>query len=331
MIYKLGELFCGPGGLAWGALHADIGNGDRIIHAWANDCDGPTCETYRRNICPDAPDTVYQADIRSFDLAQLSPIDALAFGFPCNDYSTAGEQKGLFGAYGPLYSYGIKALRIFRPKWFLAENVSGLLSANAHTAFPLILAEMEDAGYRVAAHLYRFEEYGIPQTRHRIVIVGIRKDIPATFRVPSPAPYAGADVSCRTALEVPQIPADAPNNELPAMSSAVVRRLSYIKPGENAFNAALPPSLALHVKRAKLSHIYRRLDPDRPAYTVTASGGAGRIFITGRSCGRSRTGNGRGYRPFPTISCLSEIGARCGGRSVWPSPAARRRSSSRQF
>ena len=91
MHFRLGELFCGPGGLAWGALHADIGNPDfRIVHQWANDYDKSTCETYRRNICPDDPDSVYHADIRKFDLEQLTGIDALAFGFPCNDYSTVG-------------------------------------------------------------------------------------------------------------------------------------------------------------------------------------------------------------------------------------------------
>lgn len=275
MIYRLGELFCGPGGLAWGAMHADIGNGDRIVHAWANDYDGPTCETYRRNICPDSPDTVYHADIRSFDLSCLSPIDALAFGFPCNDYSSVGEQKGLSGTYGPLYSYGVRALKLFRPMWFLAENVSGLKSANNGQAFELILKELGEAGYRIVPNLYRFEEYGVPQARHRIIIVGIREDLPVTFRVPSPAPYADMDVSCRHAIEVPPIPKDAPNNELTKMNPTVVRRLSYIRPGENAFNADMPDELRLNVKGAKMSMIYRRLDPDRPAYTVTGSGGGG--------------------------------------------------------
>lgn len=126
MIYRLGELFCGPGGLAWGAMHADIGREDfRIVHQWANDYDASTCETYRRNICPESPDTVYCGDIRTFDMSQLAPIDALAFGFPCNDYSAVGEQKGLDGTFGPLYTYGIKALKMFRPQWFLAENVGG--------------------------------------------------------------------------------------------------------------------------------------------------------------------------------------------------------------
>ena len=77
MVFRLGELFCGPGGLAWGATHADIGDPNfKIIHAWANDYDENTCQTYRRNICPDQPGTVYHADVRKFDLTQLSPIDA---------------------------------------------------------------------------------------------------------------------------------------------------------------------------------------------------------------------------------------------------------------
>ena len=125
MIFRLGELFCGPGGLAWGAMNADIGNPDfGIVHAWANDYDENTCQTYRRNICPNAPETVYHADVRKFDLKNLAPIDAFAFGFPCNDYSVVGEQKGMEGVYGPLYSYGITVLKRYKPQWFLAENVS---------------------------------------------------------------------------------------------------------------------------------------------------------------------------------------------------------------
>ena len=55
-------------------------------------------------------------------MSKLAPIDALAFGFPCNDYSVVGEQKGMDGIYGPLYSYGVKALKRFKPQWFLAEK-----------------------------------------------------------------------------------------------------------------------------------------------------------------------------------------------------------------
>ena len=276
MIYRLGELFCGPGGLAWGAVNADIGNPDfGIVHQWANDYDENTCKTYRRNICPDAPETVYHADIRKFDLTRLAPIDALAFGFPCNDFSIVGEQKGIDGVYGPLYSYGVQVLKLYRPRWFLAENVGGLRNANEGKAFSLILNAMREAGYKLYPNLYKFETYGIPQARHRIIIVGIRDDIDLEFKIPSNAPYASVDNSCRTAIEVPPISPDAANNELTVQSPTVVERLKYIKPGQNAFSADLPEELMLNVKGAKISQIYKRLDPDKPAYTVTGSGGGG--------------------------------------------------------
>ncbi len=276
MSFRLGELFCGPGGLAWGAINADIGDPEfKIVHQWANDYDENTCQTYRRNICPDAPQTVYHADIRKFDLTQLAEIDAFAFGFPCNDYSVVGEQKGMDGVYGPLYSYGVKVLKLYRPKWFLAENVGGLRNANDGKAFSKILDEMRQAGYKLYPNLYKFETYGVPQARHRIIIVGIRDDIDVEFKVPSNVPYAHVDNSCKTAIEVPPIPADASNNEPTKQSATVVERLKYIKPGENAFTAALPDHLQLNVVGAKISQIYKRLDPQKPAYTVTGSGGGG--------------------------------------------------------
>ena len=276
MPFRLGELFCGPGGIAWGATNADIGDPEfRIIHQWANDYDSDTCETYRHNICPDAPDTVYHADIRTFDMDQLADIDALAFGFPCNDYSVVGEQRGMDGVYGPLYSYGVQALRRFQPQWFLAENVGGLKNANDGKAFTKIISELRGAGYRVVPNLYKFEEYGIPQARHRIIIVGIRNDIDVVYHVPSPNPYAGIDNSCRTAIEVPPIPQNAFNNERTNQSKQVVERLSYIKPGQNAFTADLPEHLKLNITGARISQIYKRLDPDKPSYTVTGSGGGG--------------------------------------------------------
>lgn len=179
------------------------------------------------------------------------------------------------GVYGPLYSYGVKALKKFKPMWFLAENVGGLKNANDGKAFAKILSELRGAGYEITPHLYKFEDYGIPQARHRIIIVGIRKDLQLTFKVPSPAPYRHLDNSCKTAIENPPISANTPNNELTKQSPVVVERLKYIKPGENAFTADLPKELQLNVKGAKISQIYKRLDPNKPAYTVTGSGGGG--------------------------------------------------------
>lgn len=209
------------------------------------------------------------------NIKSLASIDALAFGFPCNDFSVVGEQKGMDGIYGPLYSYGVKALKIYRPQWFLAENVGGLRNANDGRAFVTIQNELINAGYKITPHLYKFEEYGIPQARHRLIIIGIRNDLDVEYKVPSPQPYTDVDVSCCNAIENPPIPINAPNNEKTNQSPNVVRRLTYIKPGENAFTADLPEDLQLNIKGAKISQIYKRLQPERPAYTVTGSGGGG--------------------------------------------------------
>lgn len=123
--------------------------------------------------------------------------------------------------------------------------------------------------------MYKFEQYGIPQARHRVIIIGIRKDLPFEFKVPSPEPYKDMDNTCRTALRVPPIRENAPNNELTKQSAKVTERLMHIKPGENAFTANLPEHLQLNVKGAKISQIYKRLDPNKPSYTVTGSGGGG--------------------------------------------------------
>lgn len=274
--FQLGELFCGPGGLAYAATTAKIEDSNyKIVHKWANDYDLDTCRTYIRNICPDNEESVIHKDVRKLEIEKLGKIDALVFGFPCNDFSVVGEQKGFEGTFGPLYTYGVKVLKEYEPQWFLAENVGGLRSANDGKAFEKIQEDLKEAGYRIYPNLYKFEEYGVPQARHRMIIVGIKDRLPYEFRIPSTKPYRDIDTSCKTAIEQPPIPKDAPNNELTKQSATVVERLSYIKPGQNAFTADIPEHLQLHVKGAKISQIYKRLDPSKPAYTVTGSGGGG--------------------------------------------------------
>ncbi len=267
MELRLGELFCGPGGLALGAMRAGF------AHAWAVDNDPDACATYLRNIPGAHADSVICADVRQYPLESLPEIDCLAFGFPCNDFSMVGEKKGLNGSYGPLFGFGVRVLRSHQPLCFVAENVGGLRGANEGTAFDLILGEMESAGYRVTPHLYRAEEYGVPQRRRRWIIVGVRKDADFEFRIPAPT-TKGHPVTAREALESPPIAADATNHELMRSRARVVERLERIAPGENAFTANLPEHLQIKT-RTTISQIYRRLHPDRPAYTVTGSGGGG--------------------------------------------------------
>ena len=269
MQFRLGELFSGPGGLAWGALHAEPATSEQgkiytIKHAWANDMDPCTCETYARNIpLRNAPpesklhDHIisvadwrqkisYKKDPRKLPsvicgsvhdldpvLDYLPKIDALAFGFPCNDFSYVGERRGLEGVFGPLYRYGVKVLNKRKPKWFIAENVEGLLHDNKGKTFLRIFDELSSAGdgYIITPHLYRFEEYGVPQCRARLVMVGIsRKESQrgVVFRVPKPPLSDSAEyISAFQALELGlgtlppcggPIAKDAPNHSYPTLA-----------------------------------------------------------------------------------------------------------------
>jgi DNA (cytosine-5)-methyltransferase 1 len=276
----MGELFCGPGGMAWGAHEAakaiDL---VELEHAWANDYDADTCATYRANIPGATASSVIHEDVRTLDIEALSPINGFAFGFPCNDFSRVGERKGMNGQFGPLYKYGVNVLDVHSPEWFVAENVGDLRSANDGQAFRQIMSELTVAGahggYVLTPHLYRFEQYGLPQRRHRILIVGIRSDLDVTFRVPTSKPYASIDNSAGARLEVPPIGPDVTHNEHSKLKPWVVERLTHIKPGQSAFTAELPPHLRLNVSGATISQIYKRLERDKPSYTVTGSGGGG--------------------------------------------------------
>lgn len=279
MLFKLGELFCGPGGLACGAMISTSMDGEHsVVHAWANDYDKDSCETYIKNICPNAPESVSCCDVRTLDIKSLPPIDAFCYGFPCNSFSNVGKHQGFENEkFGQLYWYGIEVLKHHKPQWFVAENVSGIRSAGSGD-FKTILADMREAGYKLNVHLYKAEQYGVPQTRHRVIIVGIRNDINVEYKVPDPAMFAEWNISAGHALE--NIAVDAPNHEHRKLSGKVVRRLSLIRPGENVWQAEerlgdeFPNELKIRTK-TKISQIYRKLDPDKPAYTVTAAGGGG--------------------------------------------------------
>lgn len=278
-LFRLAELFCGPGGLAMGALLSTIKAKDveyGIIPVWANDIDPWTCKTYLRNIHSGDESAVACGPIEKINLKAIPDFDALAFGFPCNDFSIVGEQRGFDGKYGPLYSYGVKAIDLNNPKWFIAENVGGLRSANNGAAFKKILQDLENAGegYTLTPHFYKFEEYNVPQLRHRIVIVGIKKDLGLEFKVPAPV-TASKYISVKEAFENPPIPMDASNNEQTRQSESVIERLKHIPPGGNAWYEGIPVHLRLKVKSARMSQIYKRLHPNRPAYTITGSGGGG--------------------------------------------------------
>ena len=114
-IVKLGELFCGAGGMALGASQAKY-NGWQFSHAWATDRDPDSCYTIQQVV---PARQIKQADIKSLNFRSLereySRIDGLVFGFPCNDFSAVGERRGISGKYGGLYKFGVKAIEELNP------------------------------------------------------------------------------------------------------------------------------------------------------------------------------------------------------------------------
>jgi DNA (cytosine-5)-methyltransferase 1 len=143
MKFKLGEFFCGPGGVAIGAELANTAIGDAVFeHAWAVDYHQDTCATYLQNVQGASADSVFCTDVRALELNKLSQIDGFAYGFPCNDFSLVGETKGLNGTFGQLYKSGLPVLKRFSPKFFIAENVGGIKSANEGNAFSQILKDL---------------------------------------------------------------------------------------------------------------------------------------------------------------------------------------------
>lgn len=256
----VGELFCGAGGLALGLVRA----GFKVL--WGIDADPWACRTYSRNIGAHS----IEARVEDVDFGSLLRPEGLAFGFPCNDFSVVGERRGTRGYFGSLYRYAVDALEKLRPLWFLAENVPGLLSADGGSE---VVSQFAGAGpgYVVSVHLYRFEEYGVPQRRWRVVACGIRCDVGVRFY--PPAPTHARPVTCEEALRgVESVPH---NNEPTRHARHVVELLKHIPEGSNAWDPAVPEHLRLNVPRCRLSLIYRRLKRDEPAYTVVGSGGGG--------------------------------------------------------
>lgn len=232
---KLGELFSGPGGIAIAAEMAnELISGHKFVHGWAVDYHEDTIATYKRNISGATDNSVICSDVRKIsakELKKICNINGFAYGFPCNDFSLVGEHKGIDGSFGPLYTYGIPILNEFEPIFFIAENVGGIRSANDGRALKKIIDDLSSAGpgYEISTHLYKFEEYGVPQARHRVIMVGINRNLGLIFKPPAPT-HLKRFKTCKEAIEKPAIKSWAANHEFTKQHERVVARLKYIKP-----------------------------------------------------------------------------------------------------
>jgi DNA (cytosine-5)-methyltransferase 1 len=307
---KVVGLFSGAGGMDLGFEKA----GYEVI--WANDIDRWAVKTYRRNF----PKTeVVLGDIRDIEDSFIPDCDVVIGGFPCQDFSVLGgkTRKGITAKRGKLYKEFVRVVKAKKPKLFVAENVKGILSANKGLAIKIIKHDFEhifslsldmeknteefsleeisswdndsllatdihnhQKDYVVFIDLYKFVEYGVPQLRERVLIIGIRKDIYEKVNIPfrkvegflkSPGMYvtSGEILEGKIIYSVP-VSEVLYNNEKLRMKPKTIEMLKHIPEGGNYKD--LPKELAV---KGLMSNIYRRLHRNKPSPTIIANGGGG--------------------------------------------------------
>ena len=295
---KIAELFCGAGGFAEGAKNAGF------EHIWGVDNHEDSCKTFEKNQKCEAFNKNIEDFSRPSNLKKIKKdfgkIDGLLFGFPCNDFSLVGKKEKMEGKFGGLYKYACKVLNFFEPEFFVAENVTSLskklkfnsseqvlvkdifdkekLQNQNYQNFKKIMGDLANCskhGYRIYADNYKFEEYGVPQSRHRIILVGFREDFFRKNKInfEKPEKNKGPFKTCKEALE--EIPDGMEHTEKTKHDERVIRRLKKTAEGKNVWDLGDDEDGLPGVKKARMSHIYKRLDSSKPAYTITGSGGGG--------------------------------------------------------
>lgn len=177
---KLASLFTGAGGLDLGFERA----GFDIV--WANEYDPSIWETFELNFPKTKLDKRSITDVSS---SSIPDIDGIIGGPPCQSWSEAGAGRGINDNRGQLFYDYIRILKEKKPKFFLAENVSGILHPKHEKAFLNIIKEFENAGYNVSYKLLNVNDFDVPQDRFRVIIIGYNKILGKKFEFPEPQKY----------------------------------------------------------------------------------------------------------------------------------------------
>lgn len=200
--YKVVSLFSGCGGLDLG-----IEGGFKYLNnyyeknpfkiIWANDINEKATLTQRLNfqninvVCQDITkilnnDKINQLSVLDSEFKLPNSADVVIGGFPCQDFSLSGKRQGLNVQRGKLYQSMAKVIDLLKPKVFLAENVKGLISWENGLAIKTIIEDFTKLGYKVKYKLFNTADYGVPQIRERVIIVGVRNDLNTNIEWPEP-------------------------------------------------------------------------------------------------------------------------------------------------
>lgn len=238
------SLFSGAGGMDIGFQRA----GFKVI--FANDFDPKAVETYKKNIGAH----IIGGDIGAIPDGKFPSADIVVGGFPCQGFSQANTGRHVADPRNQLYRQYLRVLKLVKPKYFVAENVRGLLTLDGGSVFEKIKAGFEACGYDCTHSVLNAADFGAPQLRQRVFIVGTRRDVAETPSFP-PVPTHGGQTSL---------------NKLPWISvSRALRCLPLPHPESPIPNHQKYSSFKLKFN-GYLGN--RRIDPDKPAPTVTARG-----------------------------------------------------------
>ena len=192
--YSVVSLFAGCGGLDLGFRGDFTFLGKKYTPKkfemiWANDINEHSCISYQkyfnhRIACGDITKILESKYVSSLDKALPKETDIVLGGFPCQDFSHAGKRKGFNSKRGLLYQGMIEVIKRTNPLLFVAENVKGLLTMNNGEAIKTIVKDFEKLGYHVVYKLLMAADFGVPQTRERVIIVGTKRGKLPPFKHP---------------------------------------------------------------------------------------------------------------------------------------------------
>jgi DNA (cytosine-5)-methyltransferase 1 len=198
--YSLVSLFSGCGGLDLGFRGGFEFLGQHFRsqpfrHVLANEINPSAAKTFSLNF-PGVKVSTEDVRILAAEIQSSEQIDLVTGGFPCQDFSLAGKRQGLNVSRGQLYLSMVKVVERLRPKLFLAENVKGLLTWEKGLALEVITSDFAALGYDVDYRLLNAADFGVPQIRNRVIIVGVRNDLDGVFEWPMPT-HSGKDENGR--------------------------------------------------------------------------------------------------------------------------------------
>jgi len=183
--FKVASLFCGCGGSDLGMV-----GGFEFLGKWydelpfeivyAVDFDRSAVETYNKNFKHKA----VCADITNVDFNSLPDVDVMIGGFPCQSFSSVNPKKDINDNRAHLYKQIVRFLQTKQPKYFICENVKGLMTLRGGSIIKKVIGEFCECGYNVQYKLLKAVEYGVPQRRERVIIIGMRNDMPFNYEYP---------------------------------------------------------------------------------------------------------------------------------------------------